>query len=107
MTKLIFVIIFIFICTKTFAENIIDQWKDSDLTYKDLIESGFEVKAYNTSTIKVEGGLTIMFFVTVLQKDKDIYECQEYQTLDVNMNTLSLSFVCRELTQPFKEGLDT
>ena len=107
MTKFIFIIILIFICTKTFAENIIDQWKDSDLTYKDLIESGFEVKAYSTSSIIAEGGITIMFFVTVLQKDKEVYECQEYQTLDINMETLNLSLVCRELIQPFKEGLDT
>ena len=107
MTKFIFIIILIFICTKTFAENIIDQWKDSDLTYKDLIESGFEVKAYSTSSIIAEGGITIMFFVTVLQKDKEVYECQEYQTVDESLKTLDLSFVCRKITQPYKIGLGT
>ena len=107
MTKFIFIIILIFICTKTFAENIIDQWKDSDLTYKDLIESGFEVKAYSTSSIIAEGGITIMFFVTVLQKNKEVYECQEYQTVDGNLQTLDLSFICRKITQPYKRGIGT
>ena len=48
-----------------------------------------------------------MFFVTVLQKENLVYECQEYQTLDANMQTLDLTFVCRELAQPYKKGLGT
>ena len=73
------------------AETNIDQWQDSNKTYKDLIEEGFEVKAYDTSTLKTESGLILMFFVTVLQKDKEVYECQEYQTVDETLQTLDLN----------------
>ena len=48
-----------------------------------------------------------MFFVTVLQKDKEVYECQEYQTLDETMQTLDMRFVCRKLVQPYKMGIGT
>ena len=107
MKKFLILIIILFISNKLVAENITDQWSDSDFTYKDLIDSGFEVKAYDTSTLEVANGMTIMFFVTVLQKDKEVYECQEYQTFDIDMNTISLSVICRELIQPFVEGLVT
>ena len=76
-------------------------------TYIDLINEGYEVKAYDTSNFKSGNGLIIILFVTVLQKDKDVYECQEYQTLDEMMQTLDLSFVCRKLVQPYKVGVDT
>ena len=49
----------------------------------------------------------MLFFVTVLQKEKEVYECQEYQTIDEKLQTLSLSFVCRKITQPYKIGIDT
>ena len=49
----------------------------------------------------------LVFFVTVLQKEKEVYECQEYQTFDGNMKTLDMSVVCRELTQPYKRGVNT
>ena len=88
-------------------ESSIDQWEATKKTYNDLIREGFEVKAYDTSTLEVANGMTIMFFVTVLQKDKEVYECQEYQTFDIDMNTISLSVICRELIQPFVEGLGT
>ena len=97
----------IFFSTSIFAENNIDQWIDSEKTYKDLIEEGFEVKAYDTNTINVEDGLIILLFITVLQKEKEIYECQEYQTLDSGMKTLDLSLVCRELSQPYQRGIGT
>ena len=102
----------IFLCLIFFSigaasEPNLDQWKDSEKTYKDLIEDNFKVKAYDISTIKTESGLTLMFFVTVLQKDKEVYECQEYQTVDENLQTLALSFVCRKLTQPYKVGVGT
>ena len=58
------------------AEIEIDQWQDSEKTYYDLIEDGFEVKAYEISNIKTSNGYLLMFFVTVLQKEKQIYECQ-------------------------------
>ena len=38
------------------AEADIDQWQDSDKTYNDLVEEGFEVKAYNINTINTENG---------------------------------------------------
>jgi len=101
------IIFLIFFSTSIFAENNIDQWIDSEKTYKDLIEEGFEVKAYDTNTINVEDGLIILLFITVLQKEKEIYECQEYQTLDSGMKTLDLSLVCRELSQPYQRGIGT
>ena len=87
------------------------KYKDSFITINslihDLIDQGFKVKAYDTSTITTDGGLIILFFVTVLQKEKKVYECQEYQTLDGNMKTLDISMICRELTQPYNRGVDT
>ena len=84
-----------------------DQWLESEKTYKDLINEGFEVKSYDTTTINAQGGIIIILFVTVLQKNTDVFECQEYQTLDGNMQTLDLSVVCRELTQPYQRGVGT
>ena len=107
MNRFISIIFLIFFSTSIFAENNIDQWIDSEKTYKDLIEEGFEVKAYDTNTINAEGGLIILLFITVLQKEKEIYECQEYQTLDSGMKTLDLSLVCRELSQPYQRGIGT
>ena len=96
-----------FFSFKLFAESDIDQWEDTDKTYKDLIDEGFEVKAYDSTTINSRNGLILMFFVTVLQKNDKVYECQEYQTVDENLQTLDLSFVCRKITQPYKKGTDT
>ena len=84
-----------------------DQWQDSSKSYKDLIEEGFEVKAYNMSTIETNTGLKLLLFVTVLQKDKEVYECQEYQTLDDTMETLDMTLVCRQLVQPYQRGVGT
>ena len=104
---LIQTIILIFFSNFSFAETDTDQWLDSNKTYKDLIEEGYEVKSYDTVSIKTQNGLTILMFVTVLQKNKNVFECQEYQTLDENMQTLNLSLVCRELTQPYQRGVGT
>ena len=82
--KFLFFIFLLFVNSALYAEPDIDLWKDSKKTYKDLIDEGFEVKAYDTSTLKTENGLILMFFVTVLQKNKEVYECQEYQTVDEN-----------------------
>ena len=103
--KLLFFIFLLLFNSVLYAESDIDQWHDSEKTYKDLIDDGFEVKAYDTSTLKTESGLILMFFVTVLQKDREVYECQEYQTVDENLQTLDLSFVCRKITQPYKIGI--
>ena len=59
------------------AESDIDQWQDSDKTYKDLIEEGFEVKAYDTSTLKTESGLILMFFVTNLAHHKYVNQVEK------------------------------
>ena len=100
-------LLFFVLSLPVFAEIEIDQWKDSDKTYYDLIQEGFEVKAYNISNIKTKIDYTFMFFVTVLQKNKQVYECQEYQTLDINMQTLDMNFICRRLVQPYKRGIGT
>tara|TARA_B100000029_G_scaffold32876_1_gene31292 strand:- start:930 stop:1259 length:330 start_codon:yes stop_codon:yes gene_type:complete len=104
--------ILIFIFLFSFSNNILanpnsDQWKDDNKSYKDLIEDGFEVKAYDMNHIEMRNGYIIMFFVTVLQKNNEVYECQEYQTLDENMTTLDLSLICRKLVQPYELGVDT
>ena len=107
MNKVLLTIFLFLLANNLFAKNNTDQWIDSNKTYKDLINEDFQVKAYDTNTIEIEGGLVILLFITVLQKDKDMYECQEYQTLDKSMNTIDTSLVCRQLTQPYERGLDT
>ena len=83
------------------------QWLDSKKTYKDLIEEGYEVKSYDSTTIKTDNGLTIIMFVTVLQKNTEVYECHEYQTLNTNLQTLDMSVICRKLVQPYIRGIGT
>tara|TARA_B100001123_G_C14663111_1_gene770446 strand:+ start:24 stop:368 length:345 start_codon:yes stop_codon:yes gene_type:complete len=108
MFKKIFLIVFLLIFSfKINAEVNIDQWKDENKTYKDLINEGYEIKAYDHSSIKADNGIIIFLFVTVLQKKNEVYECQEYQTLDQSMQTLDLSFICRKLVQPFNIGVGT
>ena len=99
--------IIIFITSSVAAESLIDQWEDSKTTYKDLINEGFQVKAYDSTSIRTDNNLILILFVTVLQKNKEVYECQEYQTLDGLLNTLDLTFTCRKLIQPFESGLGT
>ena len=102
---------FLFMCAllslSVHGESNIDQWIDDNKTYYDLIQEGFEVKSYDTSNIRIQNGYILMFFVTVLQKNNIVYECQEYQTLDETMQTLDMSLVCRKLVQPYKRGLGT
>ena len=108
MKNLLLILFFTFLFVNNlFADANTDQWKNSSKTYKDLINEGFDVRAYDTLTINSEGGLTILLFITVLQKNKTVYECQEYQTLDQNMSTIDMSLVCKELTQPYERGLGT
>ena len=96
-----------FISFTSMAEVEIDQWQESGKTYRNLIDEGFEVKAYDMNTIPLENGYLLMFFVSVLQKNKEVYECQEYQTLDDLMQTFDLSLVCRKLVEPYKKGIGT
>ena len=104
--KNIFIFLFyLFIAFPISSEPSLDQWKDTEKTYYDLIQEGFEVKAYDISNININNGNIFMFFVTVLQKNNLVYECQEYQTLDDTMETLDMSLVCRQLVQPYQHGV--
>ena len=105
--KFVTFFILIFFNKNAIANPNADQWQDSTKSYKDLIEEGFEVKAYNMNNIKTNSGLQLLLFVTVLQKDSEVYECQEYQTLDEFMETLDMSLVCRQLVQPYERGVGT
>ena len=73
----------------------------------ETVELVKQIKGYDTTSIKSQGGFTVLFFVTVLQKNKEVYECQEYQTLDIDMQTIDMSIVCRELIQPYNRGIGT
>ena len=84
-----------------------DQWLESEKTYKDLINEGFEVKSYAINNIETANGLYILLFVTVLQKENELYECQEYQTIDKMIETLDMTLICKELVQPYERGLGT
>ena len=99
--------IFILFSNQSFANPNIDQWLESEKSYKDLINEGFEVMSYAISDIEVGNGLTIILFVTVLQKDQEIYECQEYQTIDESVETLDMNLICKQLVQPYQRGIGT
>jgi len=99
--------VFLLFCNLSIANPNIDQWLESDKSYKDLINEGFEVKSYSISDIEVGNDLIIILFVTVLQKDKELYECQEYQTIDKNVETLDMNLICKELVQPYERGIGT
>ena len=106
--KLFFIgILFLLFASTSYANPNTDQWQESDKTYKDLINDGFEVKSYAINNIETANGLYILLFVTVLQKDNEIYECQEYQTIDKMIETLDMMLVCKELVQPYERGLGT
>ena len=106
LIKIFFAILFLLSFNVSANPNL-DQWLDSDKTYKDLINEGYVVKSYSISDIKIANGLMLLLFVTVLQKDNDIYECQEYQTMDQNLETLDMTLICKNLVQPYQRGLDT
>ena len=106
---LIYFILFIslIISKFLFADPNIDQWLDTEKTYKDLINEGYEVKSYSISDIQLDNGLMLILFVTVLQKNEDLYECQEYQTMDQNLETLDMNLICKQLVQPYQRGIGT
>ena len=64
--------VFLFFSNLSTANPNIDQWLESEKSYKDLINEGFEVKSYAISDIEVGNDLTIILFVTVLQKDNEL-----------------------------------
>ena len=107
-TKLKFLIIILFFLTSFANANPnADQWMESDKSYKDLINEGFEVKSYAINTIETANGLYVLLFVTVLQKENKVYECQEYQTIDKKIETYDMQLICKELVQPYERGLGT
>tara|TARA_Y100000768_G_C23957369_1_gene673523 strand:- start:170 stop:505 length:336 start_codon:yes stop_codon:yes gene_type:complete len=107
--KLSTYILLVFILLPSFlnANPNIDQWLESDKTYKDLINEGFEVKSYTFNNVETANDLYILLFITVLQKGNEIYECQEYQTIDKNIETLDMQLICKQLVQPYERGLGT
>ena len=108
--KLIFlitIITFIFFTSFSYADPNADQWIESEKSYKDLINEGFEVKSYAINKIETANNLYILLFVTVLQKENEIYECQEYQTIDKTIQTLDMQLICKQLVQPYERGLGT
>ena len=72
--KLINIIFFILIISSfsTYANPNLDQWLETEKSYKDLINEGYEVKSYSISEIQTGSGLMLILFVTVLQKDKNL-----------------------------------
>ena len=106
-TLIYFVFIILMIISKfSFADPNIDQWLETEKTYKDLVNEGYEVKSYSISNIQLDNGILILF-VTVLQKDEDLFECQEYQTMDQNLDTLDMNLICKQLVQPYQRGIGT
>ena len=97
----------ILLSTSAISNPNLDQWLDSEKTYKDLINEGYEVKSYSISEINTSNGLLLILFVTVLQKDKELYECQEYQTMDQSLETLDMTLICKQLVQPYQRGVGT
>ena len=102
-----FIFLFFLFSSSIFANPNIDQWLDSEKTYKDLINEGYQVKSYSISDIQIDNGLMLILFVTVLQKNDDLYECQEYQTMDQNLETLDMTLICKQLVQPYQRGVGT
>ena len=104
-TLIYFVFVILMIISKfSFADPNIDQWLETEKTYKDLVNEGYEVKSYSISNIQLDNGMLILF-VTVLQKDEDLFECQEYQTMDQNLDTLDMNLICKQLVQPYQRGI--
>ena len=100
-------IVFLTISNVLSANPDTDQWLESGKSYKDLINEGFEVKSYAINNIETANGLYILLFVTVLQKNNEVYECQEYQTIDKMIETFDMQLICKELVQPYEKGLGT
>tara|TARA_B100000575_G_C22689501_1_gene418277 strand:- start:222 stop:557 length:336 start_codon:yes stop_codon:yes gene_type:complete len=106
LIKLTIILTLIF-SSSLFANPNLDQWLESEKTYKDLINEGYEVKSYSINDIEISNGLLLILFVTVLQKNDELYECQEYQTMDQGLETLDMTLICKQLVQPFMKGVGT
>ena len=46
------------------------------------------VKSYSISNIEVGNGVKNFIICYSFTKEKDLFECQEYQTIDQNIETL-------------------
>ena len=108
-TKLILLVITVSLAFSNFlfANPKLDQWLDTEKTYKDLVDEGYEVKSYSINDIQTSNGLLLILFVTVLQKGNELYECQEYQTMDQSLDTLDMMLICKQLVQPYQKGVGT
>ena len=42
-----------------------------------------------------------------IRDSNEVYECQEYQTIDKNVETLDMNLICKELVQPYERGIGT
>ena len=103
----IIIIVFLILPKASIANPNLDQWLDTEKTYKDLINEGYQVKSYSINNIETNNGLLLLLFVTVLQKDNDLFECQEYQTMDQGLETLDMTLICKQLVQPYQRGIGT
>ena len=69
-SKLTIFLFSIFLCFSnlSIANPNIDQWLESEKSYKDLINEGFEVKSYAISDIEVGNDLTIILLLQFFKK---------------------------------------
>ena len=58
--KKVITLIIIFMALSVAAESPIDQWEDSKKTYKDLINDGFQFKAYDSTSIRTDNNLILI-----------------------------------------------
>ena len=92
MFKIFYIVLFITLTSfSSNSEENIDQWEDSEKTYRDLIDDGFEVKAYDTNTIQTAAGLVIILFVnTVVPPGASIIKFE----LAIKLICSSIGFAC-------------
>tara|TARA_B100001287_G_scaffold272392_1_gene274011 strand:- start:28 stop:366 length:339 start_codon:yes stop_codon:yes gene_type:complete len=107
LIQIIISLLFLVLSPSLLANPNLDQWLDTEKTYKDLINEGYQVKSYSINNIETNNGLLLLLFVTVLQKDNDLFECQEYQTMDQSLETLDMTLICKQLVQPYERGIGT
>ena len=55
--KFIFILFFTIFSNSVLSNPNLDQWLDTEKSYKDLINEGFEVKSYSISNIETTNGL--------------------------------------------------
>ena len=70
------VILTLIFSSSILANPNLDQWLESEKTYKDLINDGYEVKSYSINDIEISNGLLlpkglIFFIASTLKKESD------------------------------------